>query len=71
MPPPIHEVVNAHSRDLIDARRRIKTLEEKVAMLERRLESMSDEVEQVPVTHFPAAIDPLLTVESDGEFEEN
>lgn len=64
---PIHEVVNAHSRDLTDARKRIKALEERLAMLERRLES---EPQQVPVTSFPPAIDPLLTVESDGEFQE-
>jgi hypothetical protein len=62
------EAINSIGNALKQAMKRIETLEREVAAIKSRSQSPSS----VQVTNFPApaAVDPLLTTEEDGEFEE-
>lgn len=64
----IQDVINAHSRDLTRILKEHDDLKRRVAALEQQ---RGKTLERVPVTDFgEPAVDPLLTTEEDGEFEE-
>jgi len=67
--PSAQDIINAHSRDLTRLMREHEDLKRRIAALEQRSGPPSSS-EQVVVEHFNPAIDPILTVESDGDFEE-
>lgn len=60
----LNQIIDAHSRDLTKViHKTIPALEARIAELERRLSV------RAPAST-PPAIDPLMTVESDAEFED-